>query len=810
MDRTHHTKSDGLVLGAAVVLTLLMAAVAVLGIVHYSRLAGGAGMVSASGAAAAFGWIAGLSLPALALGAGLGLHLLRTVRKMNDLLTETAHVSRAALEGRLEIRGDAEKFGGNPARMIRAVNTVIDTLVGHLNALPIPVMIIDKGHAIRFINKIGGDLAGMAADAMVGQKCYSFFKTSDCQTSRCACARAMTTGAPETGKTDAHPAEKDLSISYNAVPLRDDQGRIVGALEVIMDETETRKAIREADDKAAFLNNVPTPVMAIDPEYNVKFMNDAGAAVAGRQPGDCIGQKCFNLFRTDQCNTPNCQLAKAMRQDGVFTDDTVARLPSGDVPIRYTGAPLKDGDGKVVGALEYILDISKEMEITQGLTALAEAAVDGRLDERADPDRFQGNYRRIVGGVNEILEAVIPPLKTAAEYVHRISRGEAPEKITADYRGDFNEIKESLNLLIGATEDITGLAEEMSRGNLILEVRERSAQDRLMQALNVMIQRLNSVVLDVKRASENVSAGSRQMSASAEETSQGASEQAASAEQASSSMEEMAANISQNADHAQETEKIALKSAEEAAESGRAVAETVAAMTEIADKIAIVEDIAAKTDLLALNAAIEAARAGEHGKGFAVVASEVRKLSERSQKAAAEIRKLADASMAVAGTAGEKLEALVPNIRKTAELVQEISAATTEQNSGADQINTAIQQLDQVIQQNSSTSEEMASTSEELASQAEQLSTTMSFFQVNGDGPGSNGGAQDGRDRNQSLRTPRFQPARAAAPVPQKGRPGNGGSKTERSHAVQHAAARGETIDMKDHEEEMDDGFEKY
>jgi methyl-accepting chemotaxis protein len=194
----------------------------------------------------------------------------------------------------------------------------------------------------------------------------------------------------------------------------------------------------------------------------------------------------------------------------------------------------------------------------------------------------------------------------------------------------------------------------------------------------------------------------------------------------------MVSNIRQNADNAQQTERIALKSAQDAKEGGKAVIETVSAMREIAGKISIIEEIARQTNLLALNAAIEAARAGEHGKGFAVVASEVRKLAERSQTAAAEISKLSTSSVQVAEAAGEMLTKIVPDIQRTAELVQEISAASNEQNSGAEQINKAIQQLDQVIQQNASGTEEIASTSEELASQAEQLQDTVSFFKVGG------------------------------------------------------------------------------
>jgi methyl-accepting chemotaxis protein len=195
-------------------------------------------------------------------------------------------------------------------------------------------------------------------------------------------------------------------------------------------------------------------------------------------------------------------------------------------------------------------------------------------------------------------------------------------------------------------------------------------------------------------------------------------------------MEQMAANISQNADNALQTETLAIEAARDAEESGRAVAETVTAMQEIAQKISIIEDIARQTRLLSLNATIEAAKAAEHGKGFAVVASEVRELAERSQSAAEEINLLASTSVSIAERAGEMLVKLVPNIQKTAELVQEISAACKEQNSGAEQINQAIQQLDQVIQQNSSIAEEMAATAEELALQAEHLQATIEFFLV--------------------------------------------------------------------------------
>lgn len=274
---------------------------------------------------------------------------------------------------------------------------------------------------------------------------------------------------------------------------------------------------------------------------------------------------------------------------------------------------------------------------------------------------------------------------------------------------------------------------KLAKGDLTVDIEVKSQDEtgKLLKAMKDMVANLRDIVANVQISADNVASGSQELSANSEEMSQGATEQAASAEEASSSMEQMAANIKQNADNAQQTEKIALKSAEDAGKGGEAVTRTVGAMKEIAEKISIIEEIARQTDLLALNAAIEAARAGEHGKGFAVVASEVRKLAERSQKAAGEISSLSCTSVEVAEKAGQMLNQIVPDIQKTAELVQEINAASNEQNSGADQVNRAIQQLDQVIQQNASASEEIASTAEELSSQAEHLQETIAFFKIN-------------------------------------------------------------------------------
>lgn len=276
------------------------------------------------------------------------------------------------------------------------------------------------------------------------------------------------------------------------------------------------------------------------------------------------------------------------------------------------------------------------------------------------------------------------------------------------------------------------VANKLAQGDLSVTIESDSEDEigHLQKAIQHMAASFKDIVDDVQSAVSNVAAGSEELSVTSEQMSQGATEQAASAEQASAAMEEMSGNIKQNAQNARHTERLAVQAAEDAEQGGQAVAKTVAAMKEIADKILIIEEIARQTNMLALNAAIEAARAGEHGKGFAVVADAVRKLAERSQIAASEISNLSTSSVEIAENAGEMLNKIVPDIRKTSELVQEINAASGEQNTGADQINTSLQQLDQVIQQNASASEELSSTAEELSAQSQHLQQAIAYFRV--------------------------------------------------------------------------------
>ncbi|MDR6229978.1 methyl-accepting chemotaxis protein [Pseudomonas sp. SORGH_AS199] len=332
--------------------------------------------------------------------------------------------------------------------------------------------------------------------------------------------------------------------------------------------------------------------------------------------------------------------------------------------------------------------------LVEDANQLSQAAMAGRLDTRADAAAHQGDFRRIVAGINGTLDAIVAPVNEAMGVMAGLSQGDLSRTVRGDYQGQLLELKESINGTVG---------------------------------------KLNQIIGDVRLSADALASASEEISATAQSMSQASTEQAASVEETSASVEQMSASITQNTENAKVTDGMAGKAAREANEGGEAVGETLVAMKTIAEKIGIVDDIAYQTNLLALNAAIEAARAGEHGKGFAVVAAEVRKLAERSQVAAQEIGTVAKSSVALAERAGSLLDEMVPSISKTSDLVQEIAAASEEQSSGVTQINSAMLQLNQITQQNASASEELAATAEEMSGQAEQLQRLMGFFHT-GDG----------------------------------------------------------------------------
>ena len=795
-----------------------------------------------------------------------------TVDAVKAMVTDADMLTKAAVEGKLSTRADASKHKGDFRKIMEGVNATMARLVGLLDNMPAPALIIDNDFTVLYMNELGAKVGGKTPAQVVGMKCYDHFKTSDCKTQNCACGRAMQSGLVASSETDAHPAiGVDLDIAYSGMPLRNEAGQVIGAFEVVSDQTAVKKAVRLAtkindyqeketrklvagleklaqgdvhfsiatdtadDDTRAvkdtfesiadalntcvrvintlsadtamlsqaalegrlntradadkhqgayhsivqgvnntidrlvgFLDSMPSPAVIIDNDFTVLYMNELGAKVGGKTPAQVAGTKCYDHFKTSDCKTPNCACYQAIASGHEATRETDAHPSAGlDLDISYTGVPIKDGSGKVIGVFEVVTD----------QTAAKQAARQAR--KVADYQDIE--TKRLVDCLG----------KLAKGDVNFSLVTEPCDLDTRETKQTFETIAAAVNSSVAATRDIAKAAKQIADGDLTVLIKERSAEDELMLALHAMVKKLSDVVQDVKAAADNVAAGSMELSTSSEQMSQGASEQAAAAEEVSSSMEQMSANIRQNADNAIQTEKIASKSAQDAEAGGKAVIQTVSAMKEIASKISIIEEIARQTNLLALNAAIEAARAGEHGKGFAVVASEVRKLAERSQKAAGEIGALSLSSVGIAENAGELLQKLVPDIKKTAELVQEISASCREQDTGAEQINKAILQLDQVIQQNAGASEEMASTSEELAAQAEQLQGAIAFFNI----------VENAQVRRQQVKT-RLSPAPAPKP--------SAVARNLTKARVSDKGGSGLDLNLADTGGLLDSGFEQY
>ncbi|MEY3289234.1 MAG: hypothetical protein RLZZ419_1476 [Pseudomonadota bacterium] len=364
----------------------------------------------------------------------------------------------------------------------------------------------------------------------------------------------------------------------------------------------------------------------------------------------------------------------------------VTRIANGDMSAEMGKASNDDQIHEWLMLLKFNIQA-----LVNDANMLSVAAAEGRLQTRADASKHQGDYRKIVEGFNNTLDGIVLPVNEAVEVLSAMEMGDLTRTINGDYKGQLKDFKDTINNTIA----------------------------KLVQ----VITQVNSAAYSIASASEEVSATAQSMS-------QATSEQAASVEETSASVEQMSASINQNTENAKVTDGMAAQASSEAVQGGAAVKETVSAMKSIAGKIGIIDDIAYQTNLLALNAAIEAARAGEHGRGFAVVAAEVRKLAERSQVAAQEIGELASSSVEMAESAGKLLDTIVPSIKKTSDLVQEIAAASEEQSAGASQINTAMDQLNQITQQNASSSEELAATSEEMSGQAMRLQELMAFFTV--------------------------------------------------------------------------------
>lgn len=391
--------------------------------------------------------------------------------------------------------------------------------------------------------------------------------------------------------------------------------------------------------------------------------------------------------------------------------------------------------------------------VQEVLAQLQDDAINGRLDARGDAGRFKGDIAGMVHGLNNVLDAIIGPLNVAAEYIDRISKGDIPEKITDEYKGDFNKIKNNVNSLIDAlkaliVEDGGKVLQAAANKDLRhrLERQYHGVFEKMKENINLVMENMNDALNQVTAAAEQVASAAGQVSSSSQSLAEGASQQASSLEETSSALEEISSMTKQNADSAGECNNLMresfqrVKRAKESMEELTTSIREIAAASEETQKIIkTIDEIAFQTNLLALNAAVEAARAGEAGAGFAVVADEVRNLAMRSADAAKNtaeliegtVKKVKGGTDLVEKTSKEFIE-VAEMASKVAELVQEIAAASNEQAQGVSQVNTAVAEMDKVVQQNAANAEETASASEEMNAQAQELNAMVGSFKLTG------------------------------------------------------------------------------
>jgi len=442
------------------------------------------------------------------------------------------------------------------------------------------------------------------------------------------------------------------------------------------------------------LDNVGTNVMIADTNLDIIYVNKSVTVMMSEAEAD-LRKVLPNFNASGLLHTNIDQFHKnpdhQRRLLSSFTSAFNTQIKVGERVFGLSANPVMNAQGERLGSIVEWKDRTAEVAVENEVADIVNAASNGDLAKRIKLDGKAGFFLNLSESVNTMLHSVETVTNETISSLQRMATGDLRQPIEGEYQGSYKLIKDSCN-------------ETMSR--------------------------LTNIIGDVISSTDQLSNASEQISATSQSLSQATSEQAASVDQTTASIEQMSASINQNAENAKVTDGIATKAAKEAVAGGEAVKQTVEAMKEIATRIGIIDDIAYQTNMLALNAAIEAARAGDHGKGFAVVAAEVRKLAERSQVAAQEIGDLAVGSVKAAERAGELINTIVPGIGKTSDLVQEITAASMEQSSGANQINTAMNQMSQITQQNASASEELAATAEEMTSQAEQLQELMGFFNI--------------------------------------------------------------------------------
>ena len=607
--------------------------------------------------------------------------LQKMVEAIKTLVADADLLVDAAVQGRLDTRANVGKLQGEYRKIVEGVNLTLDYLVGYLDNMPMPAMIMDKDRNILFMNKRGAALGNATKAQLIGKKCYDHFNTGDCHSGNCACLRAMASASQVQSETVARPGNLELDIKYVGMPVKNRRGEVIGAFEVVMDETDIKRAQRVARKVS---------------EYQEGEVAKVQAALTQMAAGD------------------------------LAVEIVVAEADHDTQEARERSVVIAGAIDKVAVSVRNLVADSNR---------LSQAALAGDLESRVDAGRHQGDYRKIVEGMNDTLDAVSAPIADVVRVLAAMARGDLTEKIAAGYRGTFAKLRDDANTTV----------------------------DKLAES-----------VLTIKEATDAINTASKEIAAGNADLSHRTEEQASSLEETASSMEELASTVRQNADNARQANQMAMAASNVAVRGGEAVQLVVGTMQDInessrkvVDIIGVIDGIAFQTNILALNAAVEAARAGEQGRGFAVVAGEVRNLAQRSAAAAKEIKGLigdsvekAEDGAKLVSEAGQTMEEIVTSVKRVTDFMAEIAAASVEQSSGIEQVNQAIVQMDEVTQQNAALVEEAAAAAESLEEQAANLALSVSHFRVAGEGTGL---------ASRSLPAPpKVLPTRSPPPKPEK------------------------------------------
>lgn len=627
------------------------------------------------------------------------------IEAINRLIGDTEELVGAAVHGRLNQRADSSRHGGDFAAIIDGVNRTIDTLVGHIGELPSPVVAFDRDMKINYANKAAAAMAGMPAEQLEGAVCKDIFAMETCASENSDAVRALFRGETVKKDTKAVIGKRTYEISYAGLPLTDETGTVVGGLQILVDQTQVRRAAEEAERR----------------EQIARKQSAYQEAAVERLVGN-LGQ----LAKGDL----NMEITVAP-----VDEDTAAIGENFEKINRYLS-----------GSVEAIRKLIRDAE------TMTEAALQGDLKHRADAAEHGGSFREIIDGMNRTLDAITEPIGNAVRVLKSLEEGDLHAEMDGNYRGDYGEIKNAMNSTVRNLrvyiDEIAHVLAEIGNKNLDVSPKAdyKGAFIQIRDSLGSISESLSQVMGDIGVASEQVAAGSRQVSEGSQALSQGSTEQASAIQELTASITEISGQTKQNAVNAGKASQLAEEARENAEKGNGQMQEMLASMDAINESssniskiIKVIDDIAFQTNILALNAAVEAARAGQHGKGFAVVAEEVRNLAARSAAAARETTELiegsiqkVDAGTRLAGETAEALAGIVESIEKSARLVAGIAEASNEQATGISQINKGIEQVSQVVQNNSATAEESAAASEELSSQAEMLKEMVSEFRISG------------------------------------------------------------------------------